>query len=84
MHVGRIGRSAVTVVGIAVAASAGCSGPSGQEKPGVERPDGTFSKGVSAIPLKYRDRRTSGLSVNVTPETLHAVTIELPDGGAGQ
>lgn len=50
------------------------------EKPGVERPDGTFSKGVSAIPLAYRDRLTSGLSVDVTPETMHSVTIELPFG----
>ena len=50
------------------------------EKPGTERPDGTFSKGVSAIPLRYRDQSTSGFFVDMSPGTMNALTVALPAG----
>ena len=50
-----------------------------REKPGEERPDGSFTKGVSAIPRMYRDRRTSGVSVNVSAGAMQSISIVLPD-----
>lgn len=35
-------------------------------EPGEEQPDGSFSKGKSAIPERYQSSSTSGLAANVT------------------
>jgi len=37
------------------------------ERPGSERADGSISKGVSRIPMKYTAAQTSGFSVDVGP-----------------
>lgn len=39
-----------------------------EEEPGVEQPDGSFSKGIPAIPERYLSTSTSGLTATVTPK----------------
>jgi len=49
------------------------------ERPGVERPDGSFSKGESAIPLRFRDHATSGLTVDLESKPSQDVTVRIPE-----
>jgi hypothetical protein len=49
------------------------------ERPGLERPDGSFSRGESAIPLRFRDHATSGLTVDLESKQSQTVTVKIPE-----
>jgi hypothetical protein len=49
------------------------------ERPGLERPDGSFSKGESAIPRRFRDHATSGLTVDIESKPRQDVTVRIPE-----
>lgn len=40
-----------------------------KDPPGKELPNGTFSEGISAIPARYRDAKTSGFTVEVSQKS---------------
>jgi hypothetical protein len=49
------------------------------ERPGEERPDGSFSKGDPRIPLRFRDHATSGLTVDLESKPRQDVTVHIPE-----
>jgi hypothetical protein len=49
------------------------------ERPGLERPDGSFSEGEPAIPLRFRDHATSGLAVDIESKPSQTVTVRIPE-----